>query len=125
MPVGVGGRVVVSSGRALAWTCRPDPVRHRWSHRPALPADLDPGQVERVEDQLDLPPDQGGVDFVGVAVQADRGGLGDGAPLRPQERLPQLRRRGAAAACSPTSDPTGFGRFRSAPGGDRPSLPTR
>jgi hypothetical protein len=32
----------------------------------ALPADLDGGQVERVEDQLDLAAGQGGVDLVGV-----------------------------------------------------------
>jgi hypothetical protein len=69
-----------------------DPVRHRVAHRPAVPADLDRSEVKRVEDQLDLAADQSGIDFVGVAVQPDSRGLGDGAPLRPEERLPQLRR---------------------------------
>jgi hypothetical protein len=65
-----------------------------------MPADLDVGEVERVEDQLDPPPDQGGVDLVVVAVQADGGGLGDGAPFRPQERLAQLRGEGRAGVPS-------------------------
>ncbi len=64
-----------------------DPVRDRGAHRPTLVADLQPGQVERVEHDLDPTADQRGVDLVDVAVQAERRGLGDGATLRPQERL--------------------------------------
>jgi hypothetical protein len=67
-----------------------DPVRHAQAHRPALVADLDLGEVERVEDQLDGHPDQRGVDLGGVGVQADGGGLGDLPALRPQERLVEL-----------------------------------
>src|SRR5512135_3526705 len=61
-----------------------------------LPAgpDLDAGQVERVEDQLDVPPGEPGVDLVGVAVQGHQGGLGRPAPLGPQERLAQPSRVG-------------------------------
>lgn len=69
--VGAGVRVHVPA----------DAVRHAGSHGPALIADVDPGQVERVEDDLDAAADQGGVDGVDVAVQADRGGLGDRAGL--------------------------------------------
>jgi hypothetical protein len=53
------------------------------AHRPAVPADLDLGEVERVEHQLDPPADQRGVDLVGIAVQGHGGGLGDGAVLGP------------------------------------------
>jgi hypothetical protein len=66
-----------------------DPVRDRDPHRPALVADLEGGQVERVEHDLDRAADQRGVDLVAVAVQADRRGLGHPATLRPQERLVQ------------------------------------
>jgi hypothetical protein len=90
-PDRLGGCGVVGSG--LGVDVASDDVRDRVAHGAAVPADLDPGQVERVEDELDLAPDQHGVDLVLVGVQPDGGGLGDGAPLRPQERLPQLRRR--------------------------------
>ena len=55
-------------------------------------ADLDRLEVERGEHQLDLAADQRRVDLVAVAVQRHRRGLGDGAALRPQERLGQTRR---------------------------------
>ena len=60
-----------------------DPVGDALDHRPPPEADLDLGQVEGVEDNLDSAPDQGGVDLVGVAVQGYRGGLGHGPALRP------------------------------------------
>src|SRR5580693_1705370 len=60
----------------------------------AVPAHLHAGQVERVEDQLDGPPGQDRVYFVGGPEQLDGGGLADLAVLGPQERLAQLRRRG-------------------------------
>jgi hypothetical protein len=71
-----------------------DLVRDGGAHRPVLPADLDAGQVEQVEHQLDLAADQGGVDFVAVAVQGHGRGLCNGAVFGPQERLVQLRRVG-------------------------------
>ena len=46
-------------------------------------ADLDLGQVEGVEDQLDLASDEQLVDLVEVGVQRHRRGLGDGAVLAP------------------------------------------
>jgi hypothetical protein len=52
-------------------------------------AHADVGEVERVEDELDASPDQGGVDLVGVAVQGHRRGLGDRPVLGPPERLAQ------------------------------------
>ena len=91
MPVaGRGG--TGCSGRALGWAWRPMTCGMACPAGPALPADLDTGQVERVEDQLDLAQGQGRVDLVGVAVQRHRRGLADGAPLAPQERLVQLGR---------------------------------
>jgi hypothetical protein len=41
-------------------------VGHRLSHGAAVPADLHAGEVERVEHQLDLAPDERGIDLVGV-----------------------------------------------------------
>ena len=41
-----------------------DHERHRDTHRAVLVADLDPGQVERVEHQLDLAAHERGVDLV-------------------------------------------------------------
>jgi hypothetical protein len=61
-------------------------------------ADLDAGQVERGEHQLDLASDQRGLDLVGVAVQRHRRGLGDRALGRPQERLGQRLGRGHGRA---------------------------
>ena len=66
----------------------------------------DAGQVEWVEDQLDLAQGQGRVDLVDVAVQRHRRGLADGSPFAPQERLVQLggfgqRRHGAVPAVRP------------------------
>jgi hypothetical protein len=60
----------------------------------AVPADLDGRQVEWVEDALDLPAGQRRLGLLNPAEQLDRGGLGDQPPLRPQERLAQLGRRG-------------------------------
>jgi len=68
-------------------------VRHPGAHGAPFEADLDGSQVEGVEDQLHPPSHQGGVDLEGVAVQRHRRRLGHHAPLRPQERLVQLRRR--------------------------------
>ena len=66
-----------------------DLVRDGQAHRFALVADLDPGQVEGVEDQIDAPPGQGGVDLVAVLVQRNGRCAGDQAAFFPQERLPQ------------------------------------
>ena len=63
------------------------------AHRPALVADVDGGEVERVEDALDAAADEDGVDLEGVAVHADRRCLGHRPLLGPQERLVQLVRR--------------------------------
>jgi hypothetical protein len=55
-----------------------DVVRDGSAHGPALVFDLDDGQVERSEQQVDGAPDQRGVDLVAVAVQRhgrDRGDL--------------------------------------------------
>ena len=82
MPLGCGGAVGVS-GLALGWECRPMWCGIASAHRRAGQADLDAGQVERVEHQLDFAPDQGRVDLVGVAVQRHGGGLGDAAVLLP------------------------------------------
>jgi hypothetical protein len=42
----------------------PDHERDRCPERPVLVSDFDPGEIERVEHQLDLAADQGGVDLV-------------------------------------------------------------
>ena len=52
-------------------------------------ADLDGEHVERVEQQIDVGAGEQRIDLVGVAMQRDRGDLGDFAALRPQERLAQ------------------------------------
>jgi hypothetical protein len=83
-----------------------DDVRDGLPGGAALPADLDAGQVERVEDELNLAQGQGRVNLVGVAVQGDGRGLADGAALAPQERLVQPgglreRRRGPVPAVCP------------------------
>jgi hypothetical protein len=52
-----------------------------------VPADLDAGEVERVEHELDLAADQDGVDFVLVPVQPDGARLRDGSPLMPISAL--------------------------------------
>jgi hypothetical protein len=44
-----------------------DPERDRFAEGALLVADLDVGEVEGVEDQLDTATDQGGIDLVGVA----------------------------------------------------------
>ena len=96
------GRWQVGAGVGMDVT--PDPLRDGGSHRSALVAHLQGGQVERVEHDLDPASDQGGVDLVGVAVQARRGGLGDPAGVGPQERLVQQfggRRRGWAGGQEP------------------------
>ena len=66
-----------------------DLERQRRARVGPVEADAQEGQVERVEDELDLPPGQPGVDLVTVAVQRDEGGFGDGAVLGPAERLGQ------------------------------------
>ncbi len=58
-----------------------DLERQRRARVGSVEADPQEGQVEWVEHELDLPPDQGGVDLVAVAVQGDEGGFGDGAVL--------------------------------------------
>ena len=79
------------------------PADHQWDRgpeRPVLVANLDPGEIERVEHELDLATHERRVDLVLVAVQGHRRGLGDRPLLRPQERLAQqcrgreLRRSG-------------------------------
>jgi hypothetical protein len=80
--LGFGARVDVAA----------DLMADRDTHAAVLVADLEVAQVEGVEDELDAASDQGGVDFVGVAVQRHRRGLGDQASLGPQERLMQGRR---------------------------------
>src|ERR1035437_8270790 len=64
-----------------------DLVADRDTHIAALVADLEVGQIEGVEDELDAASDQRGVDFVGVTEQGYRRGLGDQASLGPQECL--------------------------------------
>jgi hypothetical protein len=59
----------------------------------AVPADLDDGQVEGVEDAPDAAAGQHRVGLVDAAEQLDGGGLGDYPVLGPQERLAQLGRR--------------------------------
>jgi hypothetical protein len=54
-----------------------DLERQRRARVGSVEADPQEGQVERVEHELDLPPDQAGVDLITVAVQRDQGGLGD------------------------------------------------
>src|SRR5581483_4567255 len=53
----------------------------------AVLPELDFGQLEGVEAQLDLLADEEGIDAVAVALERDRGGARDGAFLAPQERL--------------------------------------
>ena len=65
MPVGAGAGA--ASGRAWGWEWRPMTTGSALAHRPALEADLDGGQVEGVEDDLDARAHQGGVDLEGVA----------------------------------------------------------
>jgi hypothetical protein len=67
----------------------PDPVRDRGAGRDPAQPDLDAGEVERVEHQLDPAPDQQRVDLVGVALQRHQRGLGDGALFFPEERFGQ------------------------------------
>jgi hypothetical protein len=66
-----------------------DAVRDRQPHRCTVVADLDLGEVKRVEDQLPTAPDQRRVNLVGVSVQGHRGGLGHAAAFLPQKRLGQ------------------------------------
>ncbi len=75
-------------------------VRHRLTHRSALEADLDGFQMERVEDELDSPTDERGIDLIGVAEQVDGAGLCDHAPLGPQEGLVKLFGRRRRTGCS-------------------------
>ena len=69
-----------------------DHERHREPERAVLVADLDPGEVERVEHQLDLATDERRVDLVLVAVQRHGRGLRHRPLLAPQERFAQQRR---------------------------------
>ena len=48
---------------------------------PAVDPHLDLGQLERVEDEIDLAARELGVDLVGVAVHPDRPGLRHRPPL--------------------------------------------
>ena len=91
------GVVDPGRGRQLGWGLgsglevgvAPDPVRDRGAGRDTAQPDLDAGEVERVEHQLDAAPDQQRVDLVGVALQRHQRGLGDGALFFPEERLGQ------------------------------------
>jgi hypothetical protein len=94
MPVAGAGGSAGTSGLALGWGVTGDLERQRRARVGPVEADAQEGQVERVEDELDLPPGQPGVDLVTVAVQRDEGGFGDGAVLGPAERLGQVGRRG-------------------------------
>ena len=109
-----------------------DDVRDGLPGWAALPAHLDAGQVERVEDQLSPAAGQRGIDLVGVSVQRHDGRLADGAVLAPQERLVQLggarqRRRSPGPSIRPPLErglpglgvhPAVADRFR--PRGERP-----
>ena len=99
MPVGFGG-AAGGFGSGLGVGVAADVVRDRQPHRRAGEPDLDAGQVERVEHQLDFPADQRRVDLVAVAVQRHRRGLGHAAVLLPQERLGQ-RRPGSGSGTGP------------------------
>ena len=86
--------VVGLLGAGFAVHVPADDLRAGQPHRLAVVPHFDAGQIERVEDELDDPADQERVDLVGVAEQADLGGLADLPVHRPQERLGQLRRGG-------------------------------
>ena len=96
---GVDQREVVDAGRArrggrdlgpgLGVGVPADLERHRQPGVTAAGAHLDPGQVERVEDQLHLPAGQLRLDLVAVALQRYRRGLGHRPVLAPAERLGQ------------------------------------
>ena len=90
MPVASTG--AAAPGFTAGCTWRPMRVRDGAAHGPALVFDLDDGQVERGEQQIDGAADQGRVDLIAVAVQRHRGEGGDPALLAPQERAPQQRR---------------------------------
>jgi hypothetical protein len=88
----------VRDGRrpGLMWTC---PLRSS-GRRPPLVTDLDGGEVEGVEDQLDVVPDQGGVGFQAQDVRDIRRHLG-------QIRDHRARRggfRGRGDHCSRSSE---------------------
>ena len=79
---------VVDPGRRRRWWCgllraglgvgvAADDLRGGQSHRFAVVAYFDAGQIEWVEDEFHGAPGQERVDLVGVAEQADRGGLAD------------------------------------------------
>ena len=96
---GVDQREVVDAGRArrggrglgpgLGVGVPGDLERHRQPGVAAGGAHRDPGQVERVEDQLHLLPGQVRLDLVAVAVQRYRRGLGHRPVSAPPERLGQ------------------------------------
>jgi hypothetical protein len=77
-------------GAGLGVGVAADPVGDRGAEGALLVADLDVGEVEGVEDQLDLAAAKQRVDLVGVVVQRHGGAGGDGAVLGPQERLAEL-----------------------------------
>ena len=66
-----------------------DLQRHRQPAVTSVETHLDLGQLERVEDQIDLAARELRIDLVGVAVQADRAGLRHGPSLRPAKRVGQ------------------------------------
>ncbi len=66
-PGPVGGRRELARGLWVGVAA--DLKRDRGPERPVLIADLDPGQIERVEHQLDLPADERRVDLILIAVQ--------------------------------------------------------
>ena len=71
-----------------------DVLGDRGAHRPPVEAHVDPGEVERVEHQLDALTNKRGVDLVVTAERGHGRHLGDRARLGPQERLMDLGRGG-------------------------------
>ena len=66
-----------------------DIQRNRQPHMPAITSDLDLGQLERIEDQLDPATGESWIDLVGVAVQPDRAGPRHRPVFAPAERFAQ------------------------------------
>jgi hypothetical protein len=71
-----------------------DVVRDRAAAGNTVKADFDGGEVKRVEHQLNFATNEAVVDLIGVAVQGNRRGFGDGAAFFPEERLGQRGRGG-------------------------------
>ncbi len=82
----------VGAGCGVGMTA--DVLGDRGAHRPPVEAHVDPGEVERVEHQLDALTNKRGVDLVVTAERGHGRHLGDRARLGPQERLMDLGRGG-------------------------------